>query len=97
VIESMRRSVIQREEPQVDAAALERQKKLAEQIRALDEERVLTERRAAQVVAQRDNATASSSVVSARHTDWLGDVRDPQALRRAIVLREVLGAPVALR
>jgi hypothetical protein len=27
----------------------------------------------------------------------LGDLRDPEALRRAFVLREVLGPPVALR
>jgi hypothetical protein len=98
VIESLRRAATPREEPPpIDAATLERQQKLAEEIRALDEARALAERRAAQVVTQRDNAKASSSVATARHADWLGDVRDPQALRRAIVLREVLGAPVALR
>lgn len=98
VIETMRRALEPTEPPpQIDTAALERQQKLAEQIRALDEARVVTQRRAAQVLAQRANVTASSSAASASHANWLGDLRDPQALRRAIVLREVLGAPVALR
>ena len=98
VIETMRRAVAPPEEPpRIDTAALERQQKLAEQIRALDEARVVAERRAAQVVAQHANTTASSSAASATHAGWLGDLRDPQALRRAFVLREVLGAPVALR
>ncbi len=97
VLETGRPALRTEEPPRIDPAALERQRKLAEQIRALDEARVVTERRAAQVVAQRDNITASSSAASAAHAGWLGDLRDPQALRRAFVLREVLGAPVALR
>ena len=98
VIETRRRAFPDAEElARIDTAALERQQKLAEQIRALDDARDTTERRAGQVAAQRENATASSSAASASHAGWLGDLRDPQALRRAFVLREVLGAPVALR
>ena len=98
VVETMRRAVTQPvEPPPIDTAAIERQQKLAEQIRALDEARVVTERRAAQVIAQRENVTASSSAASAPHAGWLGDLHDPQALRRAIMLREVLGPPLALR
>lgn len=97
VIETMRRAFEPAPPPVIDTAAVERQQKLAEQIRALDEARVAAERRAAQVVTQRDNATASSSAPRGSRAEWLGDLRDPQTLRRAFVLREVLGAPVALR
>jgi hypothetical protein len=99
VIETMRRALtVPEPDPEpIDPAALERQQQLAEQIRALDEARVVTERRAAQVVAQRENSAASASTATASHAGWLGDVRNPQALRRAFVLREVLGPPVALR
>ena len=97
MIEEMRR-MIQPEEPApIDTAELERQQKLAEQIRTLDEARVATGRRAAQAVTQRENALASSSAASAPHALWLGNLRDPQTLRRAFVLREVLGPPVGLR
>jgi hypothetical protein len=97
VFETERRVLLPAEPPPIDTAALERQQRLAEQIRALDEARVATLRRAAQVVTQRENAAASSSAATATHAGWLGDLRDPQALRRAFVLREVLGPPVALR
>ena len=96
VIETMRR-VMEPEEPAPeDAEMIERQRKLADQIRALDEARVAVTRRAAQVVEQRDNAAASSGAVTP-HAVWLGDLRDAKTLRRAFVLREVLGAPVGLR
>lgn len=97
VIETMRRMIPPEEPAPFDTAVLQRQQKLAEQIRALDEARVATGRRAAQAVAQRENAMASSSAALARHAIWLGDLRDPQTLRRAFVLREVLGAPIGLR
>ena len=97
VIETRRRETEPEEPAASETAVLVRQQKLAEQIHALDEARVATERRAAQAVAQRANTMASSSAASAPHAIWLGDLRDPQTLRRAFVLREVLGAPVGLR
>ena len=97
VIETMRREIQPEETAAAETAALVRQQRLAEQIHALDEARVATERRATQAVAQRANAMASSSAASAPHAVWLGDLRDPQTLRRAFVLREVLGPPVGLR
>ncbi len=96
IFEPERRAPLRVEPPPVDVAALERQEQLAEQMRALEEARAAALRRAAQVAAQRENAAASSRA-SSSHADWLGDLRDPHALRRAFVLREVLGAPVALR
>jgi hypothetical protein len=40
---------------------------------------------------------SSAGVRTAARDRTLGDLRDPQALRRAFVLREVLGPPVGLR
>ncbi len=97
VIETMRRAEPREEPAPFDPGVLERQRELAAQILALDEARVATERRAAQVVEQRENASASSSTASAPHAKWIGDLHDRPALRRAFLLREVLGAPVALR
>jgi hypothetical protein len=96
VIETMRRTVQPAEPPRIDPAVLERQQQLAEQMRVLEEARATVLRRAAQVVAQRDNVAASSSAATVPHAGWLGDLRDPRTLRRAFVLREVLGPPAAL-
>jgi hypothetical protein len=77
---------------------LERQQQLAENLRVLEESRVLVERRAKNLAA--DNYAASQSEGGLRSVvrdRVLADVRDPASLRRAFVLREVLGAPVALR
>jgi hypothetical protein len=97
VIETRRRVIQPAEPPRIESAVLERQQQLAEQMRVLEEARAATLRRAAQVVTQRDNAAAASSAATATQAGWLGDLRDPQALRRGFVLREVLGPPVALR
>jgi len=75
------------------AASLERQEQLATRLRELTEQRAMAARKAAAVavnnaaVAQRDLAGQEL-----RH-----DLRDPRSLRRAIILREVLGTPVGLR
>ena len=77
---------------------LERQQQLAESLRVMEESRVLVERRAKNLAA--DNYAASQSEGGLRSVvrgKVLADVRDPASLRRAFVLREVLGAPVALR
>ncbi len=99
VIDTMRRATPPEAPAPVDLdpAMLEHQRELAAQILALDQARVVTERRAAQVIEQHKNASASSSTASAPHATWIGDLRDRQGLRRAFLLREVLGAPVALR
>jgi hypothetical protein len=77
---------------------LERQQRLADQLKAVEETRHVTERRAAHVAADK-LAVAQSE--SALRTDarqrLLRDLGDPQSLRRAFVLREVLGTPVGLR
>lgn len=71
-------------------AALQRQRDLDEQLRAVQASRRATQRR--EVIAQ-----ASSRAPSAARTALLGDLKGADNLRRAMVLREVLGPPVGLR
>lgn len=79
-------------------AELERQQKLAEELRALEESRMLAKRRAAQLATANTAASNSSAgQTTAARGRLLDDLRDPESLRRAFVLREVLGPPLALR
>ncbi len=79
-------------------AELVRQEQLAEELRVLEESRMLVKRRATQLAA---SSYAQSQSEGGLRTAVQGkifeDLRDPASLRRAIVLREVLGTPVGLR
>ncbi len=88
-----------------DEAALERQRRMAEQLAELEERR-RDARRAAQALAEAGgptvtarstarDAAAGPAPIGARGVAH--ELRDPKALRRAMVLREILDAPVALR
>ena len=87
-----------------DTAALERQRKLEEQLAQLEERR-REARRAAQEAARSGGQAAANMAYDAAKPDVPGlsarrlqdELRNPGALRRAMVLKEVLGAPVALR
>ncbi len=81
-----------------EAAVLVRQEQLAEQMRVLEESRMLARRRAAEFAAAKktENESEAGALATSRAV-LLADLREPQSLRRALVLREVLGAPVALR
>lgn len=89
--------------PQPDApslsAVLERQQQLAEQMKELERNRAAQQRRAAEIAArQRETATATARSDAAGDRDgWLEDLRTGQGLRRAMIQREILGPPVALR
>lgn len=76
-------------------AALERQRKLADELRALEAARKMEEQRAAAIAAMQ-RAEEPGLAISGRR-DLREQLRDPQELRRAVVLREILGAPVGLR
>lgn len=98
-----------------DQAALERQRRMAEQLEELETRREEARRaaqaaRSAPTVASHEDVWGKGSGVGApaavsggRNGPALGgralaaELRDPQALRRAMVLREVLDPPVALR
>lgn len=75
------------------AASLERQEQLATKIRELTEQRALVARKAA-ALALSDAAVAQRALAG---NELRHDLRDARSLRRAMVLREILGAPVALR
>jgi hypothetical protein len=80
------------------AVVLERQQKLAEQMRTLEEARMLEQRRADRVTAtQKADGESATGARTAARDDLLADLRGAPSLRRAFVLREVLGAPVGLR
>ncbi len=79
-------------------AELERQQRFAEELRVLEESRNLAERRITQAAAvTAADAQSETGMRNAARGRLLDDLRDPQSLRRAIVLREVLGTPVGLR
>ena len=72
---------------------LKRQATLTEQLRLAEELRAAVERR---TQFETKASTATEAAAAARSA--LGDdLRDPAALRRAIILREILGPPLALR
>jgi hypothetical protein len=84
-------------EPQRNAE-LERQQKLADELRSLEETRVRLQRRAASLAADKGAMaqTGPEERVAGRDR-LLGDLRDFQGLRRAFLTREILGPPVGLR
>jgi hypothetical protein len=77
---------------------LVRQEQLTEQLRVLEESRAFAARRATQnSAALKSEAESESGQRTLSRGHLLTDLRQPQSLRRAIVLREVLGTPVGLR
>jgi hypothetical protein len=84
-----------------EAAARDRQREYEEQEKALEAERLATQRRAAEIAAQAQAAPKPEPSAEAGMAGlprlWPDALRDRQSLRRAMVLREVLGPPVGLR
>ena len=76
-------------------AVLERQEQLSAQMRALEKARQVQQRRAEEIIATA--ATDALPAAPASRGGLLADLRKTQNLRRAVLLREVLGPPVALR
>ncbi len=81
-------------EAQRQAEILEEQAALAERLQEAEQMKLAAQKRARYEAATTDQSGAARS--QARST-VLDDLRDPAALRRAFILREVLGPPVALR
>ncbi len=78
-------------------AVLERQQQLADQMRALETARLMEQRKAAVVAATAQNETERVAAVVAMRGALLADLRNPPTARRAMLLREILDRPVALR
>jgi hypothetical protein len=80
------------------SAENERQQRLADELRAVNEARVLAQRRATKLADAKSAAAQSEAGLrTAVRGKVLEDLQDPASLRRAFVLREVLGTPVGLR
>jgi hypothetical protein len=80
------------------SAELERQAALAEQMRQLAEARELAQRRAARIATTTEAAAQSEPGMLRTLRGQLDEeLRTPESLRRAFVLREVLGPPLGLR
>jgi hypothetical protein len=81
-----------------NVAELERQQKIADELAAAEEARRMAEHRAAHLAADKRAEAESEPVLrTAARDHLLHDLQDVQSLRRAFVLREVLGTPVGLR
>ena len=93
-----------------DAGALERHRKLDEELARLQRQQQQAERRARDVGVSATGGLATTPTAagayamtaftgSMRRADahWLKTLRDPREARKAIVLRELLGPPVGLR
>lgn len=78
------------------AAELQRQARLKEQLQALEAARLAESQRAQELMVSRRVPMVSRTPVYAT-ANLRGALRDPRELRRAIVLREILGTPVGLR
>ena len=78
-----------------DMAMLERQQMLAAKLRELQAQRREHDR-PSEVFAEKTALAMSASGTAVRGS-VLADLRNPTSVRRAIILREVLGTPVGLR
>lgn len=81
-------------EAQRQAEILEEQATLAERLREAEQMKAAAQKRARYEAATADHSNTARSL---SRSTVLDDLRDPAALRRAFILREVLGPPVALR
>jgi hypothetical protein len=89
----MRRGMSQTE-VQRQAEILQQQATLAEELRKAELVTAATAKRTEFEAATADHSAAARVLALSTVLD---DLRDPDALRRAFILREVLGPPVALR
>jgi hypothetical protein len=92
-----------------DEAALERQRQIAAQLLQLEADRREAQQRVAALASVRaagagagtdiggGTQRGSSATSAASSRRLASELRDPRAVRRALALREILGAPVALR
>jgi hypothetical protein len=93
-VPSVLRPGASRLEAQRHAEILEEQAALAEQLREAELMKAAALKRAQYEAATADHSAAARTL---SRSTLLGDLHDPVALRRAFILREVLGPPVALR
>ena len=83
------------EVPAIDPI-LERQRALAEQLAALQLRQATVSKASQEAWAPRVPVAAAAST-NFEEINWLRELRNARSLRKAIILREVIGPPVALR
>ena len=88
------RAAASHQEAQRTAEILEQQASLMEQVRLANEMKAASQRRTQFETEIGDKEEAAKSVVRSALGE---DLRDPAALRRAFIMREMLGPPLALR
>jgi hypothetical protein len=93
-VPSVLRPGASRLEAQRHAEILEEQATLAERLREAELMKAAALKRTRYETATADHSAAARTL---SRSSVLVDLRDPEALRRAFILREVLGPPVALR
>ncbi len=76
---------------------LERQRELAEQLAVLKAAQHVALNRASWAVSKPEETEAEAVAARADDVHGLRELRNARSLRKAIILREVLGPPVALR
>ena len=79
------------------AEEIARQTKLTQKLRELEQVRAMQERRAAEILRGKKLPQPAVNAVVAVGSEVHQRLRDPREVRRGIVLREILGPPVALR
>jgi hypothetical protein len=78
-------------------AEMARQAKLAERMRELELERATQEQRAAAISRAMKKKEAAIRLRPSLVGDIQSRLRQPEELRNAVILREILGPPVGLR
>ncbi|HTO05303.1 MAG TPA: hypothetical protein VL069_16450 [Opitutus sp.] len=84
-------------EAEARAEEIARQAKLAEKLRELEQARAVQERRAAEILRGKKLRQAAVNPKPVVGGELHQRLRDSREVRRAIVLREILGPPVGLR
>jgi C4-dicarboxylate-specific signal transduction histidine kinase len=85
--------------PERSRAEIERQQRIAEQLREAEQARAEAQRRVAHVARDRGFPSATERVAGGGplRRQLLADLSDPHGLRRAFLLKEILGPPPGLR
>lgn len=85
------------EDEESASGELARQQALADRLRELSEARALGARRANEIAASIVTDSERAVAATMLRASIISDLRDPPTVRRAILLREILDRPVALR
>lgn len=86
-----------------EMASMERQRRLADQLKSLDEAKREAQRQSKAVWATSPDPNAIGTASRGRveraegEDAWLEQLQNPAEARRAVILREILGTPVALK